>query len=457
VRRVLDLRGLPLAYVLVALAYVGLRLAAYLPSAIRTFPDSGVYLAVAEEPLLSAEFLAGGGQWTVPLLYKVLPDSDAARAAGQLTISVGCWLALAAITAWCVQRHNLRLAAFCLVLLFSLSVEITQWDPIILTESLTLSLTAVVLAAWLALARAPGVWTVAAVLGATLLWSFARDDNAWVSLFAVPFVLGWGAFRGDRRPRIVVASGLVAIFVVHALSLNVASAQARWEFLLLSIIGNRVLTDEDQLDYFRAHGMPVPDRLQPLAGEPIGLARFRPALEDPAFERFRAWVVDDGRDTLATYLLTHPHRALSPVGRDAETLFASGTPGSGPSSNDPVAAYRAEGTEPLLPSPLAAVIYPPSVAALLVWLGVLIACAVWLARRGAARPIWLVPAIALLLQVPHAAMVWHADPNDIPRHAVEVGVMAHLSLLLLSIMLIDAALGLRRGDAGESVSAPRRP
>jgi hypothetical protein len=434
--------------VLAGLAYVGLRLAAYLPSSIRTFPDSGTYLHVAEQPLLSAEFLAGWNGWTVPLLYKILPNSDGARSAAQLAISIGCWMTLGAVAAWCVQHQKLRPIAFCLVLLFSLSVLITQWDPVILSESLTLSLTAAVLAAWLAFVRAPGGWTIAAVLGTTLLWSFARDDNAWLALFAVPFVVAWAAFGGTRRPRILVACGLVAIFVVHALSLNVPSAQPRWEWLLLSNIGTRVLTDEGELQYFRAHGMPVPERLLPLAGEPLGLAEFRPTLAEPDFRQFREWVVDRGRRTLGTYLLSHPDRALSPVLDDAEALFAAGTPSSGPSRDDPIAGYRPRGTDPLLPAPLAAAVYLPSVAAVLVWLGAVIGGAVWLARRGAARAIWLIPAIALLLQVPHAAMVWHADPNDIPRHALGVGVITRLSLLLLTILLIDAALGLRRVNAG---------
>jgi hypothetical protein len=185
-----------------------------------------------------------------------------------------------------------------------------------------------------------------------------------------------------------------------------------------------------------------------LAGEPIGLSRYRPAIDHPALGRFREWVVDQGRHTLITYLLTHPDRALSPVVHDAETLFAADTPSSGPSSNDSISSYRPRGADPLLPAPLAAAVYPPSVVAVLVWLGAVIASAAWLIRRGAARAIWLVPGIALLLQVPHAAIVWHADPNDIPRHALEVGVMARLSLLLLTIFLIDAALGLRRVNAG---------
>lgn len=425
-----------------ALVYVGLRLAAFLPTSTRSFPDSGSYLHVAAEPLWSLEFFAGSRTWTVPLLYKLLPDSDAARSVGQLAISTACWLALAAVVAWCVRRRGLRPVAFCLVLLFSLSVWITQWDSLILSESLAVSLTAAVLAAWLAMVRAPGRWTIAAVLETTLLWAFARDSDAALALAAVPFVLGWMAFRGARRGRIVLAVGLVGIFVAYALSLNAPAAEPRRTKPLLNVIGTRVLTSPSELRFFQAHGMPVADRLRAFAGEQLGHSELRPVIDDPRLGAFRRWVSAHGRQTLVAYLATHPNRALAPVVRDRKRLLAT-APSSHHRWGRPVASYRAPGTDPLLPAPLAAAVYPPSVAAVLAWLGAVIAAAAWLTWRGAARAVWLVPAVALIVQLPHAAIVWHGDAAEIPRHALLVGVMTRLSLLLLSIFLIDAALSRR--------------
>src|SRR4029453_12347305 len=113
--------------------------------------------------------------------------------------------ALGAAVAWNVGRPGVRIAAFCLVLLFSLSVWITQWDRIILSDSLAVSLGAAALAAWLALVRAPSGWTIAAVLATMLAWAFTRDSIAYMALLAVPFVLVWVALPGRRRGRIVLA------------------------------------------------------------------------------------------------------------------------------------------------------------------------------------------------------------------------------------------------------------
>jgi hypothetical protein len=143
------------------------------------------------------------------------------------------------------------------------------------------------------------------------------------------------------------------------------------------------------------------------------------------------------------FLLSHPVRDLDPVFDHPDELLSTDPSAPAGLGYSPIAQYRAPGTDPLLPAPVAAVVYPPSVAALLGRLGAAIAAAAWLARRGAARAVWLVPAIALVLQIPHAAVVWNGDTNEIFRHALLVGVMTRLSLLLLTIFLIDAALGLR--------------
>jgi hypothetical protein len=452
VQRCLGSRAFYLSFVLAALAYIGLRLGAFLPSSIRTFPDSPSYLHAAGQPLLSADFLAGSRVWTLPLLYKVLPNSDAVRSAAQLTISIGCWLTLAAVAAWCVERRGLRPVAFCLVLLFSLSVWVTQWDPVILSQSLAVSLAALVLASWLAFVRAPGKWTIAAVLATTLLWSFTRDSNAYVSLFAVPFVLVSAMVASARRAVVVLTVGLVAIFGVFAFARSRSTAQANPQSQTLNVIGMRVLTGEGELEYFRDHGMPYPERLRSLAGHMLGNSNYLPVVQgDPRLAEFWDWIRSDGHQTLFKYLLTHPVRALEPPFRDPEQLFATNPPAA--PHNWPIAAYRAPGTDALLPGPLAAVVYPPSQVALLAWFGLAVAGAGWLAWRGAARSIWLVPAVALVVQLPHAALVWDGDAAEIPLHALLVGIMTRLGLLLLSIFLIDAAISALRGRSAAPAEA----
>src|SRR5205085_5163419 len=127
------------AFAGVALVYLGVRLAAFLPTSPRDFPDSGTYVRGAHLSLLSKAFLAGGRPPTLPFLYKVLPDDDGWRTAAQLAVSIASWLALAATVAWSTTRRWVGLTGFCLVLAFSCTVWVTQWDSVVLSESLSIS------------------------------------------------------------------------------------------------------------------------------------------------------------------------------------------------------------------------------------------------------------------------------------------------------------------------------
>lgn len=351
-------------------------------------------------------------------------------------VSIGCWLALAAAVAWNVRHTVLRAVAFASVLLFSLSVWVTQWDRLLLSESLAVSLTAAVLAAWLALVRAPNRWTVAALLGTTLLWAAVRDSNAYVvGLVVLPAAL-WAVVARPRRLPLVVAAGLVAVVGVSALSQSGSEAYLRRQLPLQNIVGMRVLTDPGELRWFREHGMPLPARVRPLAGTQLGadhLTPNQPLYRDPSVRPFRSWVRKHGGSTLTTYVLTHPGELLRPLTEASDDQFGTVR----------LSRYRSRGTRPVLPAPVAWVVYPPPVAALLAWLAVLAVPAAWLARGGWARPVWLVPIAAVALQVGHAAVVFHGDSLEVPRHSLLVGLLTRLGLLVLTLFVLDAALARR--------------
>ena len=431
-------------YLLAALAYIGLRLAAFLPGTTSELPDTGTYISGSRLPLLSRDFWAGHRAWTVPLFYKVLPDSTAWRSGGQLAASILCWLVLAGVVAWCLRGPAVRFVGFGAVLLFSLSEWITQWDKIILSESPGISLTALALAAWLVAARLRNRWAVLAALAVSVAWVFARDSTAYLLLGAVPFVIGWSLVVHRVRAGVALSVALVAIFAASVISTsNPTASKARWEQPMHNVIGKRVMVRPGELDWFRDRGMPYPAALRRYAGTYLGVDYFgvgRLDREDPRFKPWIDWVYEHSRATLATYLLTHPGYAVHP-------LFDSTARNDLFDGSNHIDYLRARGTARLLPDPVQDVVDPQPLWILLAWALVVAAAGVWLAIRGAARTIWLVPATALALQPVHAALVWHGDAAEIARHAVLVGVMTRVSLILLTLFLIDAALEARRSRA----------
>jgi hypothetical protein len=437
------------SFALLAALYIGLRVVSFAGVAVVRYPDSTSYLAVAKEQLHSWAFWAGARPWTVPLLYKVLPDSDAGRSAGQLVISLLCWLALATATARCVRHERLRVVAFAVVLLFSLSPSITRWDSLILTESLSVSLTAAVMAAWLTVMRLPrpSALSIASVLVVTLLWTFARDTNAVLVMLVALLVLVWVIRPGPKAGRIVLLTGLVAIAGASLASTTSAAAKLRRvERPMVGAVGLRVLADPDLTEYFRHHGMPAPTpRVRANAARLKGIGEGLPT--DGETEVFLDWVRAHGRSTLGRYLLTHPRAATLPLfTHNADLADESG-------------GYRPPGARPIVPPVLRSVVYPgPGEAALAVAAAVLLA-AVVVARRSRARRAWAVPVVALLMLIPYASLLWHGDAFEVSRHAFLVQMVLRLCPLLLGVFLIDARLDpvVEQIDAVEHVRIDTTP
>ena len=442
-------RALALArspYAPILLGYLLLRLGGFAGVGPIEYRDTDGYLEVASRSVLSLDFLGGGRPWTVPLLWKVLPDSDSARAAGHFLLSLAAWPLLAAAVARCLRPGALRLVAFALVLLFSLSLAVIRWDAVMLSESVSISLTAIVLAGWLELVRAPRPWLVPALLGATLLWVFARDSNGVIALLTVPLVLAWVVRRGalERRWAAVLAGGTLVIFVLGLLATTTEQAQLRRnERPILHVIGRRVLADPDKTRWWRDHGMPAPTprvlrERQSLAGIAEGALP-----SDPATERFLDWAREHGRGTLARYLLTHPaYTVKSTIGR-RQRLLAGVTGG-----------YMSPEQRLVVPEPLDRLIYPRSAQDVYFWLIVIGLGAGIVALRLGARRVWLVPAAALAVQVPHAMVVYHGDTLEVPRHAMLVAITTRLALLILAVLALDRALEARRGRMFDGREAP---
>jgi hypothetical protein len=429
----------PYAWILVA--YVLIRLSGFYGVQQVSYQDTDGYLEVTKHPVWSLDFLAGGRPWTVPLLWKVLPDADVWRARGHFGLSLVCWPILAWAVARCLRPGLMPYLGFGVVLIFSMSFPIIRWDDVMLSESVSLSLTALVVAAWLELVRVPRPAMVVAVLAATLFWVFARDSNGVITLCLVPLAAFWAWRPGalGRPWALGLAGGLLAIFLLSFWATTTDPAQLRRnQRPILHVIGRRVLVTPDEERYFREHGMPAPPPLARAQRKSLAGVAEGELPSDPATDRFIKWAREHGRSVLAGYLLRHPLRTFKQTFRNRQRLLAGVTVG-----------YTAPNARRLLPQPIDNIAYPRGSQDVWFWLVVVCvgALAVW--RRLGARRFWLVPAVALLVQVPHAIVVYQADTLEIPRHAVLVAVMTRLSILLLALFAIDAIVNRKLGSSGQ--------
>jgi hypothetical protein len=373
--------------------------------------DTPTYEQVSAASLLSSDFWAGARPFTVPMLWKLFAD-DHVRIVAHLTLSIVAWLALAAAVATAIHLKLVRRLAFSLVLLFSATTEIILWDPLLLSESVSLSLAALVVAAWIWFVRVPGWSSAAAVLGATLLWAFVRDSHAYVILFVAVAVLASLAFRSRTPHKAALAAGSV---VIALLSMASAGEGFRWYQPMRDILLNRVAIDRGMEDYFEA-------RLGP------------------------NWREADARRVYARYLLAHPAYTFGDPFFGSQTTPFSSTDNASALLDPDFRIYNDNAADRALPLPArvddAAFVHGKRSVLALVFFIAAVAAAV--AFRFRASPVWIVPVVVLASTMPHGLVAYHLSGLEVDRHALEAAVFLRVGGLILALFALDALLnGLR--------------
>ena len=377
--------------------------------------DTVTYEQVAHLSLFGTGFYTGQRGFTIPLFYKLFTTSDS-RMVAQMVISTIAWMLLAAAVAHSVRTRWLGPVVFGVVLGFSATTEVVLWDTLLLSESITFALTALLVAAWIMLVQHPGKGWAAAVLTLSLLWAFARDTNAEVLLVVGILVALTLVNPARRRLKVVLAVGCIVIF---ALDYGSAEAGKRWLQPFKDVVTYRVMSTDSLRAYFESHGLP---------------AQAGPAQT--------AWIEHDGRRVYLEYLLGHPAYALGAPfhGRQA-------TPASSPRSiaamlEPEILTYNDNASRRFFPLPTFAekILFLRGVPAVLAWIAATLALALLSALLAGGTTVELVPLAILVTTYPHYLLVWHTSGLEVDRHAMGAALLLRLSLFLLAAYSIDALL-----------------
>jgi hypothetical protein len=390
-------------YSAIAVAYVLARLGSFtaIPSRVSDTPG---YERTAHAAFFSWHFFAGERPFTLPLVYRLL-GGDHERIAAQLVLSTVCWL----ILAWAVSRslnwQQLRPWAALLVLLFSLTTPVVMWDTVLLSESVTISLSALAVALALLLVRRPSWWLVAALVATVGLWVFARDSNAYVAA-CVGVVAALTAFRpGFRREKAAVALGCLAFAVAGIQS---ADHGSRWWAPMWDVWTQRIEPSPAKKAYFdkRAHG--------------------------------RNWFNAEARTIYADYLLSHPAYALAQPFHGTQKLSVSSMSNLQSVLAPDLSAYNDNAVHRIapLPSSVSRLVWLDGTLLVLGALGVVLLAALHLAKRRSAA--WIVPIVLIVTTYPASLVAWHMSGQEVDRHALGGAFGLRLGILLLALLLVDA-------------------
>ena len=401
----------------------------------RLFPDSYDYLdLLGPHRTAVADRLPG-----IPAFFFLLARDRRAIVIAQAFLGAASWGVLACVVA---RRFRSSVVAFLVgvaVLVFSLTAPVSLWDGVLLSESLSISLLVLLIAAVMMLFERPSTSIVAAAVVLGAIWVYVRDPNAAMLALAAVTMAVLALTRVVSRRTLIVA---VAWLLLAASSIALQGASTRWQLALYDIIGVRILTDRHATQEFARAGMPVTPAVKSMAGK-LASQGF---VSEPALADLRAWTREHGRQTYLRYLLRNygstlldPFRDESCRARLARDIPCFNVLRDGGLA--PLEMYPAQHWRSPLPTAfedaLGQRLNMTQYVTALIFCTLAGAVGLWRSRRRAnwAWSIWLAAASAVFL-----VFGWNAESQEVARHTLDVWIYITLGLFLALGTLADAAL-----------------
>jgi hypothetical protein len=365
--------------------------------------------------------------WTAPLLFHYF-NSGATPVVVQALIGIACWSTLAVTAATLVEDYRARIGVVFVICAIGTSLAVTNWDATVLSDSITVSLTVLLVAAWLSEVNTPNRTSLILLLVTTVLWTFTRQSNVLVGdlIALVALVSVWWA--KDRARRLLLALALVAVSLWGHVALENDHTIATIN--LHAVLVDRISSVPSYVRWFHDHGLPAVPR--------------KYAAVDPTSPEYDAaytkWLGEHGESLYLRFLLTHPAYTAGSPWRDVLPLHETQFGGPPPPSMLGMAEVYGR-ARPVLPAVLEDLLVDSGNGGLLLFLvaGVGVAVAVsW--RRDGFDSRWAVPLVILGVDVAQIVVVWHGSPAELGRHSLALSVSARVALWILAFLVVDRSL-----------------
>ncbi|GAB4503210.1 MAG: hypothetical protein Fur0043_02020 [Anaerolineales bacterium] len=413
--------GLTLSYLALQLAsHLQVRQAAWLPDSIDYIFPATTY------SWTEAGLWMHTKPWGAAVLYKLIGSSPGVIDAAQTALSALAWLALAWAFGRFLRAGWLRVAAFGLLLGFSLSPSVQMWNHVIQSESLSISLMAAILAVWMTLLKRFRWHILFLLLFLLAWWIGTRETNVYLGLIVAATLVIAGLFFKRQRFYWAV-SVLVICFCVLNLNISEIPTLPRWLYPLTNTILHRILPEQEFVQYFEAHGMPVTPELLALSGGYADSGGFA-VFNNSALDEMERWLYKHGKDVYFRFLLDHPAYTLLSPWQNLDALL----------SPRDLRSYAPPQYDPPLAWLFGSLLFPDSL-----WLVALLILAalvsgywgqIW--HRGPLA--WLIIGF-LALFLPHFYLIWHGDAAEVGRHAIQASVQVRLGLWLMVLFGLSSA------------------
>ena len=393
------------------------------------YPDTYSYFTIAKLGPLHGRFYAGDQPMLYPLFIWALGRNIRLIVLVQSVLYVAAWAVLIRVALRRLARPIGPIAVACL-LAIAVQSRFAFWNTELLSESLSFTLSILVLALWwraVANRLVSGVWPAAA---ATCCWVAIRDTNAINALAAAAlgaallFVCRWKLDAGHRK-RFVGALLVCATVSLAGVVSSSVGHRARYGFY--DVVGMRVLPDPALTRWFSEAGMPVNDTLRGRSGKD-SWADGEVFLRSPELEAFRNWAAGPGQRRFISSLVLRAPDWLHLFGNAMPSMIGGG-----------VDAYDNHAVRTRLPSGGIVRLVSPRSATVFIYLlwaaAAALVAALILTRRSRSALTFLAMMLAASLGDWYLSYV--GDAVEYQRHTIGAVLRVNVVVVLAIALAVD--------------------
>jgi hypothetical protein len=371
---------------------------------------------------------AGARPPLVPALWR-LTGTPTAFVLVQTLFAIVAWWYLAWTVAELVRPGWWRVAAGGAVLAFALTTSIVLWDRSVLSESVGLSLLALLFATAINVTVRVTPGRVAALAAVGAAFALTRDSQIWMIVGLGVAIGGYAVVRHSSARVVVLACLLIGVSIF---ALAGEAASHRNVVNVDQALYVRIFPYPDRVAWFARHGMPDAARVNLYAKHARRVAHGdAPVVSidaaDGTVQPLVHWLHTDATRVYLEWLALHPVYVLTEPFRVPSRTFNN--------AGGRIRGYAAPDRTEL--SWIDAVFDPGPWVVLAALVGALVVAwrrEIWRARW------WRMVALLGVFGLGEMLVAWHGDGSESTRH----GIVGSVTVRLAVLVLLVAGLGCER-------------
>ncbi len=355
----------------------------------------------------------------IPLYYKFFSGNIPMVSKANLVISILSWLYLVYASGKCLRLDRMKKISAVILLGLGCCPNITRWDKMALSESLTISLIIQMIAGWLLLMK-DSDWKIKnmVIFGlTTILTIFSRDSSLWTTAIST-ILLAILLFKKENRHKNIILCSVIVLFSL----LNLLTVGNRWLYSFYNTFSIRILNDPQAVEFFKDNGMPNPPDLPQIKG--IEHLQANDLFMSEEFKPLRNWIDSNAKRVYAKWCLNSVYGII----QDSwYSLFEHETF----EQND--YRFKPIGFSSLMPDTISKFLMLNIPGIFYILIGIVSGC---LAVDNKQRE-WYFPISLILFSFILGILVYLSDAYDMERHLIVVSIPMKISGWLAIFYLLD--------------------